>query len=58
MAAMYPAWLSWLGLVAGGARFVGATALFLRPSLFDGVIVSGLLVSLALLWSVALGVAA
>ena len=54
--ARYPAWLGWLGLVAGGATFVGATGLFLRPSLFDGVIVYGLLVSLALLWSVALGV--
>ncbi len=58
MVAKYPAWLCWLGLVAGGATLVGATALFLRPSLFDGVIVYGLLVSLALLWSVALGVAA
>jgi hypothetical protein len=58
IAARYPAWLGWLGLVAGGATFVGATVLFLWPTLFDGVIVYGLLVSLALLWSAAIGVAA
>ena len=57
MAARYPVWLCWLGLAAGGATFVGAIVLFLQPSLFDGVIVYGLLVSVALLWSVALGVA-
>lgn len=53
-----PAWLGWLGVVAGGATFVGATVLFLWPSLFAGVIVYGLLVSLGLLWSTAMGIAA
>lgn len=58
IAARYPAWLGWLGVVAGGATFVGATVLFLVPNLFDGVIVYGLLVSVALLWSAAFGVSA
>jgi hypothetical protein len=53
----HPGWLGWTGCAAGAATFVGATALFLRPSLFPGVVVYGLLVSLALLWSVALGIA-
>jgi hypothetical protein len=49
IAANYSAWIGRLGFVAGGATFIGATAPFLRPSLFDGVIVYGGLVSIALL---------
>ena len=58
IASRYSAWLGWLGSAAGGATLVGATALFLWPGLFDGLIVYGLLVSLALVWSIALGIAA
>jgi len=58
IAARYPAWLGWLGVVAGAATFLSATALFLWPNIFDGVVVYGLLVSLALLWSAALGITA
>jgi hypothetical protein len=56
IAARYPAWLGWWGVVTGTVTFLSATALFLMPNLFDGVIVYGLLVSLALLWSAALGI--
>jgi hypothetical protein len=44
-------------LAAGGATLVGATALFLWPSLFDGVVIYRLLVS-SLLVGAALGIAA
>jgi hypothetical protein len=57
LAARYAAWLGWSGLAVGGVTFLGATALFLSPSLYDGVIVYGLFVSIALLWSVVLGIA-
>jgi hypothetical protein len=52
----YPAWLGWTGLAVGTATLLGATALLLQPDLFPGVLVYGLLASVAVqLWSVGLG---
>ncbi|MFG1709847.1 hypothetical protein ACFLIM_42440 [Nonomuraea sp. M3C6] len=53
----YPTWLGWSGMVVGAVTFAAALAQFLRPSLFPGVLLYGLLVSLALLWGAALGIA-
>jgi hypothetical protein len=53
----YPAWLGWTGLASGAATVLGATALLLRPDLFPGVLVYGLLASVVVqLWSLVLGV--
>ena len=53
----YPAWLGWTGMAAGAATVLGATALLLQPDLFPGVLVYGLLASVAVqLWNVVLGV--
>jgi hypothetical protein len=51
----YPSWLGWAGLAVGAATVIGATTLVLQPSLFPGVLLYGLLVSVVQLWSVALG---
>lgn len=52
----FPPWLGWAAMVIGAATFAAALAQFLRPSLFPGVLLYGLLVSLALLWELAAGV--
>jgi hypothetical protein len=53
----YSSWLWWTGLLVGVATIIGATALLIEPELFPGVIVYGLLASIAVqLWSLSLGI--
>ncbi len=52
----YPRWLGRTGLLTGAATVLGAVALLLKPDLFPGVLLYGLLASvLVQLWSVLLG---
>jgi hypothetical protein len=52
----YPAWLGWTGAAVGALTVLGTTALLLEPELFPGVLVYGLLASVAVqLWSLVLG---
>jgi hypothetical protein len=52
----YPAWLSWTGMAIGAVTIPAALALLLREDLFPGVLLYGLLISIAVpLWSLALG---
>jgi hypothetical protein len=54
----YPAWLSWTGMAIGAVIVPAALALLLREDLFPGVLLYGLLISIAVpLWSLALGLA-
>ena len=54
----YPAWLGWTGLAVGAATILAATALFLQPDLFPGVLLYGVLASILVqLWNLALGIA-
>jgi hypothetical protein len=54
----YPAWLSWTGMAIGAAIIPAALALLLREDLFPGILLYGLLISIAVpLWSLALGLA-
>jgi hypothetical protein len=53
----YPVWLGWSGVIVGLVTFVGAVGQYLHRDLIPGVWIYGLLVSLAQLWSLALGVA-
>ena len=54
----YPAWLGWTGMAIGAVIIPAALALLLREDLFPGVLLYGLLISIAVpLWSLALGLA-
>jgi hypothetical protein len=52
----YPAWLGYGGIVLGAATTIAAGLLLFQPTLFDGVLLYGLLASIAVpLWGLALG---
>jgi hypothetical protein len=54
----YPAWLGWTGMAIGAVIIPAALGLLLREDLFPGVLLYGLLISIAVpLWSLALGLA-
>jgi hypothetical protein len=53
----YPAWLGILGAIIGAVTLTAAVGLYLRPSLFPGVLLYGVLASvIAQLWLAAVGV--
>jgi hypothetical protein len=52
----YPAWLGGAGVVVGVATAAAAITLVLAQESFPGVLLYGLLVEVAQLWSVALGI--
>jgi hypothetical protein len=55
---VYPRWLGWTGMAIGAVIIPAALALLLREDLFPGVLLYGLLISIAVpLWSLALGLA-
>lgn len=55
---LYPSWLGWIGAVIGVATAAGAVSLYLRPSLFPGFLLYGVLGSvIAQLWLAGTGAA-
>jgi hypothetical protein len=54
----YPSWLGWIGAVIGAATAVAAVSLYLRPGLFPGFLLYGVLASvIAQLWLAGTGTA-